>query len=221
MNGNQSGHVRAFFTCDTTYATLNETACFSYTLPSGNATYTTSGTYMDTIANYTGCDSIITINLTIDTVDIGVSISGITLTANATGANYQWLDCNNAMAPISGEMSQSFVPTANGNYAVEVTQNGCIDTSACYAITTIGLVEDAKAQISVYPNPTKGTFVLQCAEKELPITATLYHISGKMVFSRVIKSDQTELNISGPVGMYLLKLETGNQDTTVLRLIKR
>lgn len=45
--------------------TISPTACGSYTVPSGDEMYTTSGTYMDTIPNAAGCDSILTINLTI------------------------------------------------------------------------------------------------------------------------------------------------------------
>ncbi len=51
-------------TCNTA-AIISPVACNSYTVPSGDETYTTSGIFMDTIPN-TGCgDSIITINLTI------------------------------------------------------------------------------------------------------------------------------------------------------------
>ncbi len=48
-----------------TSATLNESVCNIYTVPSGDETYTMDGTYLDTIANTAGCDSILTINLTI------------------------------------------------------------------------------------------------------------------------------------------------------------
>lgn len=47
-----------------TTATISEVACGSYTVPSGDETYTVAGTYMDTIPNAAMCDSIITINLT-------------------------------------------------------------------------------------------------------------------------------------------------------------
>jgi hypothetical protein len=50
--------------CDNTYSELDITACFSYTSPSGN-TWTESDIYTDIIPNTAGCDSIITINLTI------------------------------------------------------------------------------------------------------------------------------------------------------------
>jgi len=220
LAGNKSGHIRAFFTCDTSFATLAITACFSYTVPSGNATYTASGTYMDTVTNYTGCDSIMTINLTINTVDVAVNVTGVTLTAAATSAGYQWLDCTNNMVAISGATSQSFTPTANGNYAVEVTENGCVDTSACYPITTIGMDESANNRITVYPNPTKGTFVLASRQDLLPVTVSLYHISGKLMFTKVVRDAKAEININGPAGMYILKLERADGYTTILRLIK-
>ena len=56
--------VTPVFTCNTT-ATISPSACVSYTVPSGDETYTASGTYLDTIPNAALCDSIITINLTI------------------------------------------------------------------------------------------------------------------------------------------------------------
>jgi PKD repeat protein len=41
------------------------TSCDSYTSPSGNYTYTTSGVYYDTITNHWGCDSLLIIDLNI------------------------------------------------------------------------------------------------------------------------------------------------------------
>ncbi len=51
-----------------TYATINTAICDNetYTVPSGDETYSTAGTYMDTIPNAAACDSIITINLTVN-----------------------------------------------------------------------------------------------------------------------------------------------------------
>ena len=48
-----------------TIGNLTVSECGSYTVPSGNYTYNSTGTYSDTISNQAGCDSIISINLTI------------------------------------------------------------------------------------------------------------------------------------------------------------
>ncbi|UTW63951.1 T9SS type A sorting domain-containing protein [bacterium SCSIO 12741] len=46
-------------------AALSVTACNEYTSPSGNYTWSNSGTYLDTIVNHVGCDSIISVALTL------------------------------------------------------------------------------------------------------------------------------------------------------------
>lgn len=58
--------ANCILTCNT-FSTIDPTVCTSYTVPSGDETYFTSGTYMDTIPNAALCDSILTINLTITT----------------------------------------------------------------------------------------------------------------------------------------------------------
>ena len=61
----------------TTSATITVATCNSYTVPSLDETYTVSGTYFDTIPNSAGCDSLLTINLTVTT--------GITYYADTDG----------------------------------------------------------------------------------------------------------------------------------------
>ncbi|MEY3437916.1 MAG: hypothetical protein RL265_501, partial [Bacteroidota bacterium] len=58
--------------CNTT-ATISPSACVTYTVPSGDEIYTVSGTYFDTLANAAGCDSVLTINLTIYPVYTGIT----------------------------------------------------------------------------------------------------------------------------------------------------
>lgn len=52
--------------CTNTTESIVVVACDVYTVPSGDETYTTSGMYMDTIDNAGGCDSIISIDLTVN-----------------------------------------------------------------------------------------------------------------------------------------------------------
>lgn len=69
--------VKGFWGCDSivvitltvnnsTKDSIGVTACDSYMGPSGKYTWTTSGIYMDTIPNAIGCDSVVTVNLTVN-----------------------------------------------------------------------------------------------------------------------------------------------------------
>lgn len=58
---------------------FSENACESYTTPSGLYTYSTSGIYNDTLTAANGCDSILTITLTINSSDL--------ITETATACN--------------------------------------------------------------------------------------------------------------------------------------
>ena len=73
-------------------------------------------------------------------VDTSVTLNSSVLTANAVlNTSYQWIYCDSV--EIEGATFQSFTPTENGNYAVVITQDGCVDTSGCYMINTIGINE--------------------------------------------------------------------------------
>ena len=53
------------FFCTATTNAISPTVCGSYTSPSGNV-WTSSNTYLDTVLNSVGCDSIITVDLTVN-----------------------------------------------------------------------------------------------------------------------------------------------------------
>lgn len=62
-NGVGRNRITKLDNCFNSFDTIPESVCDSYTSPSGNYTWSSSGIYLDTIPNFVGCDSIITINL--------------------------------------------------------------------------------------------------------------------------------------------------------------
>lgn len=83
--------------CTNTSNSITESACASYTSPSGNYVWTTSNIYQDTLPNVEGCDSILTIDLTVhaipnhtidSTICVGDSIviNGTSYNTTVTGA---------------------------------------------------------------------------------------------------------------------------------------
>jgi len=203
-----------------TSSTITETACVSYTAPDGQI-YTTSGIKTAIIPNAVGCDSTITINLTINSVDVSVNHNGIILSANATADFYQWVDCNNGNSIINGETNQSFTATQNGSFAVKITQNGCTDTSACYTVTTVGILENTFSNdIIVYPNPTDGIVKIDLGETLTEFMVSIMDVNGKLVRKTIYKNTKMfELNLNVQSGIYLLTIYSENKKATI-RLIK-
>ena len=162
------------------------TSCNPLLSPSGNYLWSTSGTYLDTLISTAGCDSILTVYLTIPTIDTTVSVSGITLMSNDTSANYQWVDCSQNFAPITGANAQTFTPTINGAYAVIIVKQGCSDTSACITINNIGENENDLSAILVYPNPNSGVFLIQLESLSTDGWLEIHSIDGRLVHKQQI-----------------------------------
>ena len=68
----ESNHrIRKITFCSETTETITANVCDTYTSPSGRHTWFETGIYKDTIPNAAGCDSILTINLTVIATPIG------------------------------------------------------------------------------------------------------------------------------------------------------
>ena len=204
-----------------TTETIARTACYSYVSPGNKYTYTKSGTYYDTIPNANGCDSIITINLTINSADVSVTNSSPTLTANATEGSYKWLDCDNNFTEINNANSQSFLATSNGNYAVEVTQNGCIDTSECINVSNAQILENTFGnQLKVFPNPTKDEVNIDLGMQYDEVSVILRNAMGQEVMRKSFnKTNAFKLNIPGESGLYILELQAPKHKA-LMRVLK-
>jgi len=159
-------------------------SCDSYTSPSGNHIWANSNTYFDTIPNAVGCDSILTIILTINTADTSTTVTGLTISSNANGATYQWINCA-TMTAIAGEVNQSFTATVNGSYAVIVTKNACTDTSACVTISGVGIRDNLlDAKLDIFPNPTSGNVSIDLGKTYNGVDLRVISILGQVVLSR-------------------------------------
>jgi hypothetical protein len=187
-----------------TISSITVNACVDYISPSGNNVWNASGTYTDTIPNAAGCDSVITVDLTIVEVDVTLGLSGGTLMANAINAYFQWVDCDNNFAPIPGAVNQSYTPYVVGNYACIVTQYGCTDTSICVPITTVGQeVWEAGSRPLLYPNPMpagQGYFTFPGH----PGQVELMDLTGRVVWQEEYKGQGAlRLPLQKP-GLYVL-----------------
>tara|TARA_R110002049_G_scaffold159460_5_gene324439 strand:+ start:979 stop:3804 length:2826 start_codon:yes stop_codon:yes gene_type:complete len=210
--------------CQPLYDTIQVIACNSYQAPSGRI-FLKSGSYTDIFSNPLGCDSIVRINLTMDTVNItATNLSQNTLSSNAFNATYQWLDCNNNYAVIPNETGQLFTAVLSGNYAVEVTStiNGCIDTSACFPITLVGIDENEfGSQIALFPNPTSDHVTIALGAVTSGVTTQVYNMYGKLISELTHDAvNQIDVTLGESNGVYFIHLISGRGERVVKKVIK-
>lgn len=185
---------------------LTQTACDWYVFNGDSLNAT--GMYSDTLVSANNCDSIVNLNLTINSVFVGVNQVGATLTSLATGATYQWFNCTtNSIVP--GAVSQSYTPAVNGNYAVIVTQNGCTDTSICKTVVVSGLDEiNENTIIHVYPNPVKSELFVDVDASYLGKNCYLFDFVGKRIYTQKLTTTSNRILVNElSKGIYFLQIE--------------
>jgi PKD repeat protein len=146
------------------------------------------------------------------TTNVTVTTTDLTADRNLSGTTYQWLDCDNANAPISGAASQVYTPTAtSGNYAVQLTTNGCVSVSDCYPFGALNNPNfDLNESISIHPNPTTGTlFISSSLEVE---KIEIYNTLGQLISNKPDLSQQSK-------GLYFIKITT-EKGSIIRKIIK-
>ncbi|MGK0285510.1 MAG: hypothetical protein ACI9GM_000549 [Salibacteraceae bacterium] len=194
-------------------------ACDSLTWINGITYYSNNINTYYTIPNASGCDSIVRLFLSIVAVDVSTSSNWESISANATGFIYQWIDCSDD-SPIAGETNRSYIATANGSYKVEITDGTCSGTSECVTLINVGINEAELIGISVYPNPTSDVLNIdKGTNASLEITIT--NSAGASVHQSISQNQITTIKMSKmATGMYIVTLKN-EQGVKVEKVVKR
>ncbi len=220
-----------------------KSACTSYQWING-ITYTQStNTPTFILTNAAGCDSIVTLNLTISTVGIDVQPisettvenSEVIFTVNSTSptANFQWqLDDGSGFSNIanggqfSGTTSNTLTVTGvtfnnnNQQYRCIVSSGTCSSTSEIATLTVEGIVglngSDSEPTVHAYPNPVSDILYLRSVENQHGTKFNVFDNTGRSVLSGVISSNIQPIEMNElPSGLYFIVLE--NQSFKVIK----
>lgn len=153
-------------------SSISVTECDSYTVPSGNATYLTSGVYLDTIPNFVGCDSVITITLTIN---------------YSTGSYYEATSC-------FSHTYNSQTYTTSGMYTQTLT-----NSVGCDSVITLNLTIH---QVDISVTQTGGTFAA----------------AGTGIWFQWLYCDSSMAQIPGAVNQEFTPTANGNYAVVVMNL---
>lgn len=201
--GSKENIFVARYACtDTTSSLIVEAGipCTGYSFR--GITYNHSGIYTVTLPNAAGCDSTITLDLTITPFQVAITANQYTLQAAAAYTTYQWLKNGSAVA---GATASSYQVTANGAYALVATNaEGCTDTSDVYTVSGYTGIDDINviaAAIEVYPNPASDAVFINAP---LPVNLTLTDITGKVLLQA---SQAKRISVAQlAAGVYLLRI---------------
>lgn len=193
-------------------------ACDDYLWIDGNIYTSNDTTTLYYLTNIQGCDSVVQLNLTMNSIDTSLLFIGYTIKVNETEGSYQWLNCDNDYNSIAGEINQSFTPVQNGNYAVEITKGMCIDTSQCVSVNPIGITENIN-EINISPNPTTG-LVLISNKKLQNLQVYVYNTLGQLEFKKeLMPLSHLKLTLPEPKGLYFIEI-VGSKEHQTYKLIK-
>ena len=178
-----------------TVSEINEVACVEFIL--NGQSYTQSGTYIQNLSNVAGCDSTLTLNLTINelpSIPVISSSNDNILSINAqANVTYQWIFCDSGLS-INNASDTIYSPTVNGVYGIELT-NGCgTVTSECVTIDNMNVPEFMN-EILVYPNPSLGLVYIEgLTETSLPFA--LQDITGRVVLEGIFNASSNVLDVT-------------------------
>jgi len=103
---------------------------------------------------------------------------------------------------------------------VEVTTNGCVDTSDCINVVSLSIIDfnrDRRGQ--VYPNPNNGIFTF---DSDLTLeNIKVYDLFGQLVFSKKTNKNITLVDLTNLAnGVYFLKANNYEANLSV-KIIKQ
>jgi len=182
--------------------------CYGQSLTIGNDTYNQPGVYQNTLTAQNGCDSIVTTNITVNDLSAEIVSNGLQLSASnqPSNAQYQWVNCTENFAEISGATNPIYIVNANGSYAVVVEQNGCRDTSACFVVTTVGIEKTGNSFFQIFPNPASNEVFIQA--DDLLGKVEILDLAGRIIFSEISIVNQLTINTTEiSSGFYWIKCQ--------------
>lgn len=206
---------------NSTTGTDVQTACGSYTWIDGNEYTASNNTATFTLTNAAGCDSLVTLDLTIETTPAAGAVDNGDGTLSATGTGtYQWIDCADN-TPIVGATSSLFTPSQNGDYKVVVSDGNCSDTSDCVTINNVSLNQYGALDLSAYPNPTESNVTIVSTNVVLR-SVSVHDATGRLVVVKSVNSNTTSIDLQGNEnGLYFINVESIDGNTKTLRIVKQ
>lgn len=175
------------------------------------------GTYFEHYSTIHGCDSIKSVELIVNDVQVSLTANADTLIAVPGGLDYQWADCIYDTIIVTTTDSL-FVPDVTSSYYVIASDQGCVDTSACIYVNISAIEKSVADQLILYPNPVANLLTVEFNTQAQSVQYAVYDIYGKKIMegrhnaaAKIFNLDVQSLSS----GKYFLKLRTAEEEINI------
>ena len=193
--------------------------------------HTTTGTYRDVLTNALGCDSIVTLQLSVDTITANFALAStgtahlwdIINLCTGNGLTYSWSWGDGSANSTGDTASHTYAAAGFYDVCVQVTDSmGCTASycdSSTYLYRALGIVyvhvvsstssidEVSTSSIHLYPNPATSSFTLAVDAAMIGTSYTFSDVTGRTIYSHVIEKEKTTLSLDGlSSGLYFLHI---------------
>lgn len=195
--------------------TVNKSICSYDSFYFNGQFYKAEGTYNATFKNKDGCDSIVTLNLSVYPFrTITLVRSNLNFIKTDSGYNaYYWYFNDWTQLNASGHI---LAANNSGNYhVIAQDSNNCRFKSNVYVHNPAGIQSQFNDNIRIYPIPTSSTLHIESSKVFTKnALVSLFSLEGRLVLSQKIASKSSKLSLdldSILPGLYFLRIETDNR----------
>lgn len=151
------------------------------------------------------------------TIDVSVEEVDYVLTANATGVNYQWINCDDNFAYIPLANNQEFSPDVDGSYAVILTRDvQCKDTSDCILVAGVNTQDYELNSINVYPNPVNDQLNVELGDENVELIQVFNTMGNLVLEYNTIKTSEFNIETNDwESGVYFLNIRFQSGSKTI------
>lgn len=203
--------------CAPDSSAFTHSICQGDTFTFGSQHLTSSGTFSDTLTNAGGCDSIVTLYLTVNPPPVVTWVQDSFYCFGELEIPPPFV--LGGTSPPGGIFSgrhvfgDTIIPVADSiYYPVTYTftdSNGCssaVNKTYIFTMCTGIAVLGTGQTIHLYPNPNTGSFILRTSQQQ-GAAYTISDMMGQMIQQQIITSDKQNIDVKNtPSGIYTLSI---------------
>jgi len=210
----------------------SETICEGETFTQYGFNENTSGIFSQNLQTINGCDSTITLNLTItdnpppSNLDVKLMPNNLTITWEGNGDGYIVLRNNDSIAFVTIPIYVDINVVNNQAYCYKIKSKNQKCLSEYSDISCKGFINQEAKYIKIYPNPTKGFSSILIKNIDKGVNISITDVEGRIIYRNDIFPNTNNIidykvDLSNyPKGIYYLKLINDDINTTQKMIVQ-